>query len=360
VGFTLLLTGTAGALAAIAYRKYNGQITRVSVLQTHDVNIRDAARQVHAENFLVIGSDTRAGQGKGFGNAAGARSDTTMIVHLSPDHHRATIISIPRDSWVSIPSCRGSNGRPVAAHTDMFNSAFTIGGAACTIATVQKLTGIAITHFVQIDFSGFKAMVSALGSVTVCSPSNVYDKGSGLRLHVGQNRLGGAQALAYVRARETLGDGSDLGRIKRQQMFLAAVLRQAMTGSLLANPARLTSFLDAATKAITVDRGTTFSDLRTLATSLQGLDPKRVVFYTAPIANPDYSPPGTGMTGRVLLDVTAGRRLYDAIIHDTTPTLDTTMGSRQTVPQTPATAAPNRAPAAPKPSLDAASVTCSL
>jgi anionic cell wall polymer biosynthesis LytR-Cps2A-Psr (LCP) family protein len=188
----------------------------------------------------------------------------------------------------------------------------------------------------------------------------VYDKGSGLRLHVGQNRLGGAQALAYVRARETLGDGSDLGRIKRQQMFLAAVLRQAMTGSLLANPARLTSFLDAATKAITVDRGTTFSDLRTLATSLQGLDPKRVVFYTAPIANPDYSPPGTGMTGRVLLDLTAGRRLYDAIIHDTTPTLDTTMGSRQSVPQTPASTAPSRAPAAPKPSLDAASVTCSL
>ena len=89
-----------------------------------------------------------------------------------------------------------------------------------------------------------------------------------------------------------------------------------MNGSLLTNPARLTSFLDAATKAITVDKQTSFSDLRTLASSLQGMDPKRVTFYTAPIANPDYSPPGTSMTGRVLLDDVAGRRLYDSVIKD--------------------------------------------
>jgi anionic cell wall polymer biosynthesis LytR-Cps2A-Psr (LCP) family protein len=147
----------------------------------------------------------------------------------------------------------------------------------------------------------------------------VWDPGSGLRLHPGNNRLDGAQALAYVRARETLGDGSDLGRIKRQQMFLGAVMRQATSGSILANPVKLTSFLDAATKAITVDTGTSFSDLRTLTSSLQGLDPRRVTFYTAPIANPDYTPPGTTMTGRVLLDAAKGRALYDSVINDTKP-----------------------------------------
>lgn len=359
LAFTALLGATAGGLAAYAYTKYNGQITRVSVLQTHDPNIRNAALQQNAENFLVIGSDSRAGT-HGFGDVAGARSDTVMLVHLSKDRHKATIISIPRDSWVTIPSCRQSNGQVEPAHKDMFNSAFSIGGPACTIATVQKLTGIEVSHFVEIDFSGFESMVSALGTVSVCSPQAVDDKGSGLVLHPGVNKLGGSQALAYVRARETLGDGSDLGRIKRQQMFLGDVLRQAMNGSLLTNPARLTSFLDAATKAITVDKQTSFSDLRTLASSLQGLDPKRVTFYTAPIANPDYSPPGTSMTGRVLLDDVAGRRLYDSVIKDVpltaipTPVAKSSTAGSASASKTPSTSD------VPKANLNAGQQSCSL
>jgi LCP family protein required for cell wall assembly len=361
ITFTALLATAAGGLAAYAYEKYNGQISRVAVLQTHDANIRNAALQQNAENFLVIGSDSRAGLARGFGQVAGARSDTAMIVHLSKDRHKATIISIPRDSWVAIPTCRAPDGHVIAAHRDMFNSAFTVGGPACTIATAQKLTGIAITHFVEIDFSGFQAMVSALGTVSVCSPETVDDRGSGLKLHVGTNKLNGAQALAYVRARETLGDGSDLGRIKRQQMFLGDVLRQAMQGSLLSNPGRLTSFLDAATKAITVDKGTTFSDLRTLGTSLQGLDPKRVTFYTAPIADPNYTPPGTSMTGRVLLDSVAGRHLYDSVIHDVplAPAAATSPSSGA-----PSTSTASHPPAStsqtPKANLNAAQQGCSL
>ena len=166
----------------IAYAKYNGQITRVAVLQTHDKNIRNASLQQNAENFLVIGSDSRAGLSRSFGQEPGARSDTTMIVHLSKDRHKATIISIPRDSWVTIPECTGADGQVIAAHTDMFNSAFTVGGPACTIATVQKLTGIEVTHFVEINFSGFESMVSALGRVSACAAREaVDDKGSGLK-----------------------------------------------------------------------------------------------------------------------------------------------------------------------------------
>jgi LCP family protein required for cell wall assembly len=319
VTFTVLLGLGAGTLAGYVYEKYNGQIARVAVLHTQDPNIREAARQQNAENFLVIGSDTRAGADAKYGNVSGARSDTTMLVHLAPDRTKATVISIPRDSWVDIPRCKAADGGTIGEHMQMFNSAFSVGGAACTIATVQKLTGIAVTHYVEIDFSGFRSMVTAMGTVTICSPQNVTDPGSGLHLRVGNNQLDGAQALAYVRARETLGDGSDLGRIKRQQLFLGAVLRKAMSGSMLSNPARLASFLNAATKAVTVDKDTTFGDLRALATSLQGLDPKRVTFYTAPIANQNYSPPGTTMTGRVLLDDVQGRVLYDSVIHDTKP-----------------------------------------
>ncbi len=368
-GFTILLVMAAGAAAGFVYHKYNNQIHRVAVLQTHDPHIRNAARQQHAENFLMIGSDTRAGADAKFGNASGARSDTTILVHLSPDRTKATAVSIPRDSWVDIPNCTSTDGHLIAAHQDMFNSAFAIGGPKCTIATVQKLTGIAVTHFVEIDFSGFESMVQAMGSVTICSPAAVRDPSSGLTLHAGDNQLNGPNALAYVRARESLGDGSDLGRIKRQQMFLGAVLRQAMTGSMLTNPARLTSFLDAATKAITVDKGTSFGDLKTLATSMQGLDPKRVTFYTAPIADQNYTPPGTTMTGRVLLDATEGRVLYDSIINDVKPVwvkkvngratvVHSTSPSSATAPTPGAT--PSGTPATPKASINAAQRTCSL
>jgi LCP family protein required for cell wall assembly len=343
VSFAVLLAMVTVGVIAYVYQKYDGQIRRIAALQTSDPNIKNAAKQLHAENFLIIGSDTREGADSGFGSVAGQRSDTTIVVHLSADHRRATVISIPRDAWVDIPTCTASDGSTVAEHHEMFNSAFSIGGARCTIATVQKLTGIAVTHYLQIDFVGFKRVVSALGTVTICSPSAVYDPNSHLRLHAGNNKLNGKQALHYVRARETLGDGSDLGRIKRQQQFLGVVLRQAMSGSLLSNPMRLANFLDATTKAIVVDKGTSFDDLRTLASSLHGLNPKRVVFYTAPIANRDYSPPGTDYSGKVLLDAKKGAALYRTIIADTS-------AKKRSVKTT----------HAPKPNLNAGDKTCSL
>jgi LCP family protein required for cell wall assembly len=279
------------------------------------------------------------------------------------------VVSFPRDSWVDIPTCVDRPGHTAAEHMDLFNAAFAEGGASCTIALVQRMTGIKITHYVEVDFSGFKAMVNALGSVSICSPTEVSDSNSGLELHPGVNKLSGDEALAYVRARESIGDGSDLGRIRRQQLFLGAVMRQATSGDLLSNPARLTSFLDAATKAVTVDKDTTFSDLKTLASSLQGLNPSRVTMYTAPIADRDYSPPGTDMSGKVLLDTAKGRLLYDSIIDDQTLVVQP---SSSTHPATPTPATSSKPPtssasksAPPVPSsvstgITAADNSCSL
>jgi LCP family protein required for cell wall assembly len=342
LSFTVLLGMVSVGVVGYVYAKYDGQIRRISVLQTADPNIKQPSKQLHAVNFLIIGSDTRAGADSGFGHVAGQRSDTTILVHLSANHRHATVVSIPRDAWVDIPRCTRADGSVVAAHQEMFNSAFSIGGARCTIATVQELTGIAVTHYLQIDFVGFKRVVDALGTVTICSPTAVNDPNSHLKLHPGKNQLNGRQALHYVRARETIGDGSDLGRIKRQQEFLGVVLRQAMSGSLLTNPSKLAGFLNAATKAIVVDSGTSLGDLRTLAGSLRGLDPKRVLFYTAPIANRDYSPPGTDYSGKVLLDARAGAALYQSIIDDHAPAKHHT--KRPT----------------PRPNLNAATKACSL
>ena len=187
---------------------------------------------------------------------------------------------------------------------------------------VQRLTGIKINHYVQVDFTGFKTMVDAVGGVPICSTNPLRDSESGLRLDAGTSTLRGEQALAYVRARYGIGDGSDLGRIQRQQRFLGAMVRKATSTRLLVNPVALTRFLNAATKSLTLDRTTSFGDLKALADQLRDLDPKRVGFLTAPIANAAYNPPGfpappPGRGGsKVLLDDVAGRKLWDSIIND--------------------------------------------
>jgi LCP family protein required for cell wall assembly len=356
VSFTLLLGLGVGGIGLYEYTHLSGQIKHVDALQTKDPNIKQAAVQLHAANYLVIGSDSRAGANSTTHDIAGERSDTTILIHLSKNHRHVTVVSFPRDSWVAIPTCKATNtdfgtlGRMVPAHTDMFNSAFSIGGAKCTIATIQKLTGIKITHYLKLDFVGFKDVVNALGRVPVCSQKAVYDPDSHLRLKAGINKLDGAQALAFVRARHAFTGGSDLGRIKRQQQFLGIVLRQALSGSLLSNPIKLTNFLDAVTRAITTDPDTSIGDLRTLGSSMSGLDPKKVVFYTAPIANPDYSPPGTSLTGKVLLDTAKGKLLWNSIIDDTA-------GASTTSKPTSTTSKPATAP---KANGNAAQSTCTL
>lgn len=320
----LLVLG--GGVAVYQYKKLSGNINRIDALAPGDASIREAAKQLDAENYLLIGSDTRSGDNGKYeenaGQVSGERSDTTILAHLSPARDKATLISFPRDSWVSLPECRKTAGGIQPAHDAQFNEAFAIGGPACTVLAVQKLTGIKINHYVQVDFTGFKTMVDAVNGVPICTPTPLRDDESGLRMAAGTTVLKGEQALAYVRARYGIGDGSDLGRIERQQRFLGAMVRAATSTKLLVNPVALTKFLGAATKSLTLDRETSFGDLKTLADQLHGLDPKRVSFLTAPIANQAYNPPGfpalkPGQGGsKVLLDDVAGRTLWDSIIND--------------------------------------------
>jgi len=324
VGWTGVLLGllvmALGGYGYYEYRKISGNIKRVDVLATNDPSIKNREQQLDAENFLLIGSDTRAGANNKYGGPAviGQRSDTTILAHLSPDRQHATLISFPRDSWVTIPACAGGDGATIPQHDGMFNSAFESGGPQCTILTLQRLTGVEINHYVQVDFTGFKTMVDALGGVPICSTEKVSDHDSGLKLRVGPQTLVGEQALAFVRARHALGDGSDIDRIKRQQQFLGSMIRVATGRGILLNPVRLTRFLDAASRSVTLDRRTSLGDLRNLASQLHGLDPRKVTFLTAPIANRDYDPTGQRATGggRVLLDAAQGEVLWQSLIND--------------------------------------------
>ncbi len=242
-------------------------------------------------NILLIGSDSRDGQGvPGASLTSGARSDTTLIAHVSADREHVSIVSVPRDSMVKAPP-RCSATVPKDQWTvQQWNAMYSIGGPGCLINTVEGNTGLFIDHFAVVDFSGFRDMVDALGGVPVCTTEGIDDPKAKLTLTPGRHVLDGAQALGYVRARYTLGDGSDLGRIKRQQAFLSSVVQEATRTSLLLRPDRLFGFLDAATQSLTTDTDFGIGTMKDLASSVKNIGVKNVEFITVPVEDYPQDP----------------------------------------------------------------------
>src|ERR1700761_4540910 len=291
--WTASITAGVVALAAVSlflvYRHLNGNIQQRDVsglLGSQPVDLHP-----QAENILIIGSDSRFGTHGQYGhNLVTDQSDTMMVVHIAANRQWAEVMSIPRDSYVSIPACEMGNGKLSPPQQFKINEAFALGnldgnhtalGVACTIKTVEQDTGIYIDHFVVVNFTGFQNMVSALGGVEECNTQPINDPLSGLKLSAGQHLLNPTQALAYVRARYTLGDGSDLERIMRQQAFMSSLIQRVK--SKLLNPVAIYKFLDAATKSLTIDTklgGAT--GLYNLASSLRNLPSDKVAFFTLP------------------------------------------------------------------------------
>ena len=249
-----------------------------------------------AINILLMGSDQRDGENGVIGGkvAAGMRNDTTIIMHVSADRSRVDLVSIPRDAQVEIPKCKYFDGTSIKATSGDFNISFSNGGrhgnaaeaAACTINTVQKLTGLTIDHWAVVDFSGFEDMVDALGGVPMCVPEKIRSKKAKLSLNPGPQVLNGKQALALARMRTAeVGDvsGSDLQRIARQHELLRQVSRVVLSKNLLTDAGELTQFLKAAATALTMDEGLADSKyLLGLAFSLRNIDPSHINFYTVP------------------------------------------------------------------------------
>jgi LCP family protein required for cell wall assembly len=245
-------------------------------------------------NLLLIGSDSRSNGNTSLGGGAGvdgARSDTTILLHISGDRKHATGVSIPRDALVNIPSCE-ANGTWLPAQTDvMFNTAFSEGGLAggnpiCTQNTVEAMTGIRIDHTIVVDFTGFAAMSTAVGGVQVCVPTvnNTYlEQAYGITLSPGMQTLSGKAALEYVRAREGFGDNSDIGRMKRQQAFLSALVKKMVSAGTLEDPITLYKLADAATSALTVDSSlNSASALISLALQIKQVPLANLEFVTTP------------------------------------------------------------------------------
>ncbi|MBH5336650.1 LCP family protein [Streptomyces pactum] len=238
-----------------------------------------------ARNILLIGSDTRGGKGNSkYGQDSGTqRSDTTILLHLAAGGRSATAVSIPRDLMTEIPACRAADGTDREARFAQFNWAYQFGGAACTIRTVEKMTGIRIDHHMIIDFRGFKRMVDAVDGVEVCLDRPVNDTDAHLRLPAGRQTLYGEEALGYVRARKGIGDGSDTSRMGRQQEFLGSLLKKVRSNGVLLDPRRLFPVLDAATSALTTDPGLgSLRKLYSLTQDIRAVPQDRIRFLTVP------------------------------------------------------------------------------
>ena len=278
----LLVSGTATAF--VAYQRLNGNITRQAIddLLDEDERPEKIVEEEGKEplNILLMGSDKRSGAAAA--NVEGERSDTTILLHVAADRESAVAVSIPRDSVVDVPQCRRTDGSVVPARpAEMFNSAFSEGGPACTVKTVEKLTDVRVDNYLVVDFTGFKDMVNALGGVQVCIPYAVNDPQSHLDLQAGVQKVRGQQALAYVRTRHGLGNGSDLSRIDRQQAFLSSMVSRVKDKGLLLRPDKLYNFLAAATNSLTTDLGG-LRDMAGLARDARGIATRDIEFVTVP------------------------------------------------------------------------------
>jgi LCP family protein required for cell wall assembly len=290
-GILVMLTVGLVVSGYAILRHLNDNIQQVNIsglLGKQPVNLHPKA-----ENIVVLGSDTRLAAGMGGQYGTGLvtdQSDTLMIIHIPADRKYVEVMSIPRDSYVNIPSCQMGDGQMSSPAQFKINEAFALGnlygnrtalGAACTIKTVEQDTGIYIDHFIVVNFLGFKNMVAALNGVQECNPVAFTDPSSGIVLSAGYHWLNPTRALAYVRARYGLGDGSDLERIVRQQAFMSSLIHRAK--SELYNPLAIYRFLNAATSSITIDSqlgGVT--GLYDLEQSLHGIPSSKIAFFTLP------------------------------------------------------------------------------
>jgi LCP family protein required for cell wall assembly len=257
-------------------------------------------------NILLAGVDLRSGLTRAqqlelhVGRVVSSNSDTLMLIHISADRSRVTVVSLPRDSWVNIPG-HGMN---------KINAAFGLGGPQLTVATVEHVTGLTINDFIEVNFLGFVKVIDALGGVNICLPQPVRDPYSGLHLSAGIHHVNGVTALKYARDRHSFA-ASDLARITNQQRLLSSLLKEAISSGTLANPLRLSRFLAAALGAIKVDQNL---NLTALADQLRGITPAEVHFLTVPLANTSYQTPAGELA--VVWDTARSGRLFAALQAD--------------------------------------------
>lgn len=298
----------------------SGNIVRINVFG----GLQDRPEKTSkALNYLLVGSDTREGltgaelkelRVGSTATAAGGRSDTMLLVHISKDRDKAYLVSFPRDSLVTIPAHLSTNGKTqIPARQNKLNAAFAFGGAPLLIETIEGETNLKIDHYIEISFAGFARIVNALGGIQVCTKVDIDDPQSHLVLSAGTHTLNGIEALKYVRTRDFDGRG-DIGRMQRQQQFMSSVLNKATSTGVLLNPIKIVNFINAAISTVKMDESLSKEDLLNLATQMRGLTSGNVRTLTVPLSNPNGRVSGVGSV--VIWDETLSADLWTRIRND--------------------------------------------
>ena len=263
-------------------------------------------------NWLLVGSDSREGLTEAerkelhTGQDEGSqRTDTIMVIHVD-DSGKPTLVSLPRDSYVTIPAHIALDGSSIEDRKNKINTAYGKGGAPLLVETVERNTGLHIDHYMQVGFKGIRDITDAVGGVNMCVAADVTDKNSGLNLLAGCQELNGKDALAYVRMRYADPKG-DLGRVERQQQFLSSVMKKVATAPVLLNPISMWRLVDAGTASVNVGESDSIMEIGKLARAMRGLSNGSGTLITVPVSDPDAN---TAAGSSVIWDDEAARELF--------------------------------------------------
>lgn len=307
VGILVVVGGTV-AVAAI---RLSQNVTTVELQPAHSEEPLVVSDFDGGFDVLLVGSDGRTGQGVQYGEGGdveGSRNDVTLLLHVNEAHDAATVISFPRDLLVDIPECTNPDTGNTwnASHRVQINESLARGGLSCVASTVTALTGIDLAYAAEISFTGVIEASNAVGGVPICFTGPIHDRHSGLEIpEAGTYDLSGEQALALLRSRYGVGDGSDLARISTQQVFLSSLVRTLRAESTLTDPVKLYSIADAATRNMTLS--TQLADLGTMASMAK-------VFSELPLENIAFvSYPYLPAGDRVVPDENAAAALMERV-----------------------------------------------
>ncbi|WP_443333943.1 LCP family protein [Streptomyces sp. TSRI0107] len=283
-------------------------------------DMKNRPRAGHGMNVLMVGTDGREKISEAerrryrLGGAPCRCTDTIMIVHISEDRERASVVSLPRDSYAELPPhTDATTGERHAGHPIKLNAAYAEGGPQLTVRTVEHMTKVKIDHYLEVDFTSFMKTVDVLGGVKICTAQPLKDRYSGLDLPAGTHTLHGGEALQYVRARHVDG-ASDLGRMRRQQRFLAALIDHATSSGVLLNPMKFRDVAQAVLGSVRADKGFGTGQLLDLGRAMRNFSPSSSEFTTVPIGHMGYVVEGVGST--LKWDPVKAERLFRALRDD--------------------------------------------
>ena len=316
VAFSLVtvLVVSFGIVAGIAVRNLTSSIQTIDLPGKEQPVLATIGELEGGFNVLIVGSDTRLGQGDQFGEVDSELNDVNILVHVSENHDHATVVSLPRDMLIDVPACPQEDGTMSRPRTmTALNATWGIGGMPCVVAAVEELTGLEIGYAGVMTFTGVAQLSTAIGGVEVCVTEPVFDPWSGLDIpEAGWTELEGGQALAFLRTRKSVGDGSDLARISTQQLYMAALVRTLRSDGVLRDIRKLYNIAHVAANTMVLSSSLGSVDVMvSMALALRNIPPENIVFVQFPVldAPEPYS-------GRVIPDWRLANMVLDKIKAD--------------------------------------------